>query len=219
MSVCKNRDISILKVREKERQRIAMELHDVTVQNLIHLIHKIELSSLYIDKSPEKAKQELFTVEEGLREAIDEMRAMIFNLHPFMAEDIVLKNAIEGMLIRLNKNTHFNIETDIENVSCENKVTALSIYRIINECCNNAIKHSHGDRIKVSLKVKNRKYIIKVLNNGKGFDLDTYEGKILKNEEGNFGFHILKERIQLLHGKMNIKSSDIGTVFSFEIPV
>lgn len=215
----KKKDIFILNIREKERQRIAMEIHDVTIQHLIHLIHKVELSSLYIDKDPAKAKLELVAVENELHRAVDEMRSMILNLHPIPAEDMELKDAIEGMIIRLKNNTHFEIDADIENVSCENKVTALSIYRIINECCNNAIKHSHGNRINVSLKVKNKKYIIQISDNGVGFDPEEYERKILANDEGHFGHLILKERIQLLHGKMNIDSSDKGTFFNFEIPV
>lgn len=219
MNCKKKKDFFILDIREKERQRIAMEIHDVTIQHLIHLIHKVELSSLYIDQDPEKAKLELVTVENGLHNAIDEMRSMILNLHPISAEDMELKDAIEGMIIRMKANSHFNIEADIENVSCENKVTALSIYRIINECCKNAIKHSHGDRINISLKVKNKKYIIKISDNGAGFDLNMYEKKILANDEGHFGYLILRERIQLLHGKMNVDSSDNGTFFTFEIPI
>lgn len=219
MNCKKKKDIFILDIREKERQRIAMEIHDVTIQHLIHLIHKVELCSLYIDKDPVKAKLELDTVENELHKAVDEMRSMVLNLHPISAEDMELKDAIEGMIIRMKNNTHFDIEADIENVSCENKVTALSIYRIINECCNNAIKHSHGDRINVSLKVKNKKYIINISDNGKGFDSDIYENRILASDEGHFGFLILKERIQLLHGKMNFNSSENGTFFTFEIPV
>ena len=219
MNCKRKKDLFILDIREKERQRIAIEMHDVTIQHLIHLIHKLELSSLYIDQDPVKAKLELATVENGLHNVIDEMRSMILNLHPIPIEEIELKDAIEEMIIRLKNNTHFEIDMDIENVSCENKVTRLSIYRIINECCNNAIKHSHGDKINVSLKVKNKKYIISISDNGKGFDSDLYENKILKNEEGHFGFLILRERIQLLNGKMDIKSSEKGTTFSFEIPI
>ena len=219
MNCKKKKDIFILNIREKERQRIAMEIHDVTIQHLIHLIHKVELSSLYVDKDPVKAKIELTEVENELHKAVDEMRSMVLNLHPIPVEDMELKDAIEGMIIRLKNDTHFEIESDIENVSCENKVTALSIYRIINECCNNAVKHSHGDRINVSLRVKNKKYIIEISDNGVGFNVDEYEKKIIANDEGHFGYLILKERIELLHGKMSIDSSDKGTFFTFEIPV
>ena len=65
---------ALLDVQEMDRQRIARELHDTTVQNLAHLIHEIELSSLYIDKDPIQAKLELESCSKNLRGIIDEMR-------------------------------------------------------------------------------------------------------------------------------------------------
>ena len=220
MDIWDDKDISILKIREKERERIAMEIHDESIQNLIYLMHKVELCSLYIDKDPEKAKQELLLVDKEFHNVIDGMRRMIFNLCPipFNIDDIDLKDKLDRMIERLRRENNFDIEADIDDVSCESKTLSISIYRIINECCNNAIKHSRGNRIKVSLKVKNNKYIIKVSDNGVGFDKKTYEEKIFENYEGHFGFLILKERIQLLNGKMNLESSDKGTFFIFEIP-
>ena len=221
MYIWEDDNISVLEIREKERERIAMEIHDESIQHLIHLMHKTELCSLYIDKDPIKAKQELSLIEKGLHNVIGEMRKMIFNLCPipFHIDDIDLKDKLDRMIERLKGENNFNIDADIENVSCESKTLSISIYRIINECCNNAIKHSRGNRINVSLKVKNNKYIIKISDNGVGFDKKIYEEKILDNYEGHFGFLILKERIQLLNGKMNLESSEKGTIFTFEIPV
>ena len=67
-------NFSTLEIREKERQRIARDLHDITLQNLSHLIHKVELSSLYMDKDIVKAKLELATIEKELRQVIDDMK-------------------------------------------------------------------------------------------------------------------------------------------------
>ena len=61
--IIENNNLTIFKVQEEERQRIARDLHDTSLQNLTHLIHKIELSSLYIDKDPIQAKLELSIVE------------------------------------------------------------------------------------------------------------------------------------------------------------
>ena len=90
-----NNILSILDVREIERQRIAKDLHDISLQNLSHLIHKIELSSIYVDKDPIKAKLELATVEKELRKIINEMRTVIYNMYPVTLEDLGLKITIE----------------------------------------------------------------------------------------------------------------------------
>ena len=152
--------LSILDVREIERQRIAKDLHDISLQNLSHLIHKIELTSIYIDTDPIKAKLELATMEKELRNIIDEMRTVIYNMYPVSLEDLGLKTTIEKTLSLINKDYRFTIETDIEDVSCENRVVQISLLRLVQECCYNAIKHSKGDKLFISLKKNENGYYI-----------------------------------------------------------
>ncbi len=206
--------LNILDIVEIERQRIAKDLHDISLQDLSHLIHKIELSSLYIEKDPIKAKLELATTQQELRKVIEEMRTIIYNMYPFSLEDLGLKATVEKVLYIINQDFNFTIESDIDNVSCENNnVKSLYLLRLIQECCHNAVKHSQGDKLFVSLKEKNHKYHLKVADNGKGF----YENK---NDKKNchFGLSIMKETVQMLHGKIKIDTSEKGTIIEIEIP-
>lgn len=205
--------LSILDVLEIERQRIAKDLHDISLQNLSHLIHKIELSSIYIDTDPIKAKLELATVEKEVRQIINEMRTVIYNMYPISLEDLGLKITIEKTLNSINKDYRFSVETDIEDVSCENRILQVSILRLIQECCYNAIKHSKGDKIFVSLKCLENKCYLKIKDNGVGFN----EQKIDKSG-CHFGLSIMKETVYLLNGSINIKSSENGTIVEIEIP-
>ena len=141
------KQLSVLEIQEKERQRIARDLHDSSLQNLTHLVHKIELSSLYIDQDPIKAKLELATVEKNLRKVIEDIRNSIFDLRPMSFDDLGIKETIEKMLLMINQDKKFQIETDIEdirpNISDSKRIIILlSIYRIIQECVQNSIKHS-----------------------------------------------------------------------------
>lgn len=208
-----NNILSILDVIEIERQRIAKDLHDVSLQNLSHLIHKIELSSIYIDKDPIKAKLELATVEKELRSIINEIRTIIYNMYPVSLEDLGLKSTIEKVLGLINKEYKFSVEMDIDDVSCENKRMQMSILRLIQECCYNAIKHSKGDKLFISLKEKKNKYYLKIKDNGKGF-----EEKEVDQFGCHFGMTIMEETVCLLKGKMNIDSSEKGTLIEIEIP-
>lgn len=204
---------SSLDIKEKERQRIARDLHDVTLQNLSHLIHKVELTSLYMEKDIVKAKLELATIEKEIRHVIDDTRTIIYNLHPVTLDDLGLKATIEKIINVANKNYKFFIETDIEDVSCENKILQITILRLIQECCHNALKHSNGNKLYVSVKLENDKYILRISDNGKGFNEEEVDKK-----ESHFGLCIMKERIDLLNGKMKIDSSDNGTSIVIEIP-
>lgn len=208
-----DKNFSVFDIREKERQRIARDLHDVSLQNLTHLIHKIELSSLYIDKDPLRAKLELATVQKDLRQVIDEMRNVVYNLHPMSLDDLGLKETIERMIDLVNKENFFSVETEIDEISSDSHFFLLSIFRIIQECFCNAIKHSEGNTIFISLKKDYDKYIIKVKDNGKGFDIKKIEKK-----ENHFGLSILKERVFILNGKIDFQSSEEGTLVIIEIP-
>lgn len=209
------KEISVLEIQEKERQRIARDLHDSSLQNLTHLVHKVELSSLYIDQDPIKAKLELATIEKNLRKVIEDIRNCIFDLRPMSLDDLGLKETIEKLLLVLNQDKCFKIIMDIDNIASENsesKIMLISIYRIIQECVQNSIKHSKGDKINVSVKDKKDIYEIIIQDNGIGFD----ENEAMKKDK-HFGLSVIKERVFLLNGKIEIDSQN-GTLVKIEIP-
>lgn len=206
-------NLSILDIRERERQRIAKDLHDITIQNLSHLIHKIELGSIYIDKDPVKAKLELVTAEQELRQIINDMRTVIYNMYPVSIEDLGLKITINKMLSVMEKKYDFKVESDIDDVSCENKLVQISILRFIQECCYNAVKHSKGNKLYISLKEYEKKVFLKIKDNGVGFNEEEID-----KSDCHFGLSMMKDTVFLLNGKINITSSQEGTTIEIEIP-
>lgn len=211
------KQLSILDAQEKERQRIARDLHDTSLQNLTHLIHKVELSSLYIDEDPVKAKLELATIEKGIRKVIEEIRNSIFDLRPMSVDDLGMKETIEKLITVLNQDRQFRIEADIDEVAVTQSdpatyVLFISMYRLVQECVQNAIKHSGGNEIIVKLKDCGSTYRIIVQDNGSGFDLEEASRK-----ERHFGLSVIKERVLFLEGKLSIDAND-GTCIKIEIP-
>lgn len=206
-------DLTVLNMQEEDRQRIARDLHDTSLQNLTHLIHKIELSTLYIDKDPMNAKLELSLVSKALRETIDEIRNTIFNLRPMTFDDLGLKVAFERLLENINSDNQFQITTHIEDVPCENNLVLVSIYRIVQESLNNIKKHAECTAIDFSCRMVSDICIIDIADNGKGFELDKIEGK-------HFGMSLMRERAELLKGKMQIDSHPgEGTKINIKIPL
>lgn len=211
------KQLSVLEIQEKERQRIARDLHDSSLQNLTHLVHKTELCSLYIDQDPIKAKLELATIEKSLRNVIDDIRNCIFNLRPMPFDDLGLKDTIENMIALLNQDKQFKIVTDIDDIAMsisdyEKDLLLISVYRIIQECVQNSIKHSKGNEIRVSIKDKKDYFRILFQDNGIGFD----EQEALKKDK-HFGLSVIKERVSLLNGTIDMNTHD-GTFIKIEIP-
>ena len=209
------KNLKVLNIQEEDRQRIARDLHDTSLQNLAYLVHKIELSSMYIDTDPNQAKLELASVNKKLREIIDEIRSIIFDLRPMTFDDLGLKAALERLLMNLNKICDCEIESDIDDVSCENNLVLVSIYRLCQESFINFFKYAEADKLFFSCKNIGKQCILNIEDNGKGFDSEVpNDGKM------HFGFSLMRERVDLLNGKINILSEvGRGTKIHIEIPL
>lgn len=210
-----NHNLTILNIQEQDRQRIARDLHDISLQNLTHLIHKIELSSMYIDTDPIQAKLELSIVNKRLRETIDEIRSIIFDLRPMTFDDLGLKVALKRLLVSISEECSCEVESDIDDVSCENNLVLVSIYRLCQESLNNFYKHAEANKLIFSCKNRDGKCILDIVDNGKGFESEkTNDGK------RHFGLSLMRERVALLNGKIDIGSEPgKGTKIHIEIPL
>lgn len=215
-SEMKKKNLKILTMQEEDRQRIARELHDTSLQNLSHLVHKIELSSMFIDQDPIRAKLELAVIGKNLREVIDEIRNTIFDLRPMSFDDLGLKSAFEELIEKVKEDKSFVIDMDIEDVSCENDLILATIFRVTQECLTNIVKHSEAEKIIFSCKNIDNLCVIDIKDDGKGFSEEEIECK--KNK--HFGITVMKERISLLGGKLSIDSKkEEGTHIHMEIPL
>ena len=199
---------------ETDRQRIAKDLHDTSLQNLTLLIHKIELCSMYIDKDPLQAKLELSLINKNLKSTIQEVRDTIFNLRPMEFDDLGLKAAFERLFEKININKKYKVNCNVEDVSCENDTILLIIYRIVQECLNNIEKHASATEINFNAKHNKNKYMIIIQDNGKGFTQ-----KDIDEKRNHFGITLMKERINILKGVLNIFSNELGTRVEIEIPI
>lgn len=215
-----NRDdkhLKIIDVQEKERSRIARELHDSSLQNLTHLVHMIELSSMFIDQDPIRAKLELASCSKNLKQIINEIRDTIFDLRPMSFDDLGFKQCIENYISSLKNNfKNFEIVYEIDDIEIDEKnLFLMTIYRVIQEALMNSLKHSDADKLELLIKKNESNYNILISDNGKGFSLE----EVMNHNDKHFGISIMRERVSLLNGKMKINSDvGIGTKIEITIP-
>lgn len=201
----------ILKKQEIEKQRIARELHDSPIQVLTNCIHKVELCNKVIDIDPIRAKLELEILSNTIRSTINEMRSIIFDLRPMAFDDLGFEITLERIINQIKNDCKMNIDIKYSGVKRKiNSVKGLTIVRLIQEACNNSVKHSNGQNIDIIFEYEENCIKIVVKDDGKGFDTS-------KLSEG-FGLSIMKERVYLLDGKFKIESDDKGTKIHIQIP-
>lgn len=215
-----NKGLNMLELQEQDRQRIARDLHDSTVQNLTSLIHKCELCTRFIDTDPVRTRLELNIMSNTLKSVINEIREIIYNLKPMSLEDLGLTITVERFINQLMMSHDIKIvfhHNDEKNGILP--VIKLSVFRMIQEACNNAIKHSEATKIDINLKYKENSISVSIKDDGKGFDIESQKNFETPEYHG-YGLPIMKERVYLLSGTMNIESRiNKGTIVTINIPI
>ena len=212
-------NVKLIDFIELDRKRISRDIHDSVVQNLTALIHKQEFISQIINTDITRSKLEINNSVVLIKESINELRDIIYELRPMSVDDLGFKNAIMNMIDRFNREN--NVITYYSSINFDDELSIdsnliISILRIINELNSNAIKYSNGTEIIINVTIKDNNVIIEFKDDGKGFDY--YNTVYDRNKNSGFGLTMLKERVALLNG--NIKYIyDNGSDFFIEIPV
>lgn len=203
----------ILLLQEAEQKRIAEGLHDTAVQDLICLSQRMELILLYMDQDTTRAKLETVSARKEVKRIIGEMRETIYDLRPMMLDDIGWEASFERLRDKLLcENSELSVCFDIDAVDLSDGITAISVYRIVSEGCQNMMKHSKANRIEVSVKNDGKLIRISICDNGIGIEKES------SFEKNHFGLQFMSERVEALSGKMKIVSDTDGTVIKIEIP-
>ena len=213
--------LSVLNAQETERSRIACDLHDTVVQNLTSLIHKTELCIRTVDTDPIGVKLDLQIMIQNIRSTVDDIRAIIYNLRPMALEDLGLETAVRRYLNQFEQlnRVSTSFEYHCDTIELSTSVVSITLFRIIQESCSNAVKHGKAKSIQVKLVQKKDEIHLTIKDNGCGFDQNALSVKDRKDKTG-FGLSIMKERVCLLAGQVMIDSKKgKGTTIQVTVPV
>jgi two-component system sensor histidine kinase DegS len=206
----------ILLMQETERRRIAEELHDTTVQDMIHLSQELELALFYLDKDLTQSRLEIVSSRKQIKNIINGMRETIYDLRPMTFDDIGWDASFTRLKDKLcSSKPEMNVIFDVDNIDISDGVVAISIYRIVYEACRNIIKHSSADNVSISVKQEDNFVKINIDDDGIGFDSDY-------DKNTHFGLEFMKERVALLSGEITITADDNnikGTHIDVSIPL
>lgn len=213
-----DKGVYILEAQEMERQRIARDLHDSTVQNLTSLVHKSELCIKLIDIDTIRAKLELNAMSNAIKSVINDMRGFIYNLKPMSLDDLGLTVTTERFANKIMETNDIGVlVTYNEEPGNILPVIKVTLFRIIQEACNNVIKHANASTINIDLNYQYDKIIITIKDDGIGFTMSNQEDV---NHSSSFGISIMKERISLLNGSVEIQSEkEKGTTVTVMVPL
>ncbi|GEQ84736.1 hypothetical protein ULMS_02440 [Patiriisocius marinistellae] len=195
----------VLKTQEKERARIAGELHDSVGQKLLIL-----KNSLVQKDNGDKKEIDL------VGDTIKEVREMSHGLHPFQFEKLGLVQSLKNMVETFQKNSNIFYSEDIEIEYLKfPKEKEIYVFRMLQEAITNVEKHSDATACNLTATESNNQIIFILKDNGKGFDLNknTTEWKGL-------GMKTLEERARFIDANLQIDSlPHKGTTITLKIPI
>lgn len=205
---------AILEAEENERQRIAKDLHDGVGQMMSAAkmnLSAIESELQFADAAQKQSFEKIISLVD---ESCKEVRTVSHIMMPNALLKTNLSNAINDFVNKLsNKTLQVHVYTEGLDKKLDSNVETV-LYRVIQECVHNAIKHAGATRLDISLICDNEGISGTVEDNGKGFDpadTDRFEGIGLKN---------IITRIEYLKGTVEFDSSPgRGTVISLHVPL
>ncbi len=211
----KNMNMELTLAEEKERRRIAENLHDGLGQTLSLAFIKLSSISTSIFSDGEK---KLWKEASGLlNDAISESRNLTYDLSPPILYELGLIPAFKWKLSQIEDS--MDIKTKIigeEHLIQVRKEFEIFLYRMVSELLTNVIKHASATKIELIIGKNERDYLITVHDNGIGFDSRQMNAKL--NGDGGFGLMSITERLDSMKGRLTLVVEN-GTKATIAIPI
>ena len=191
----------LLLAQEKERKRVAVELHDGLMSELAATKFLLEGKIMLLDKGKPVDPAELRRVADILAGTMKEARRLMNNLHPSTLDELGLIATI-GWLCGEYQTSYPHITVQQEIAVSEKDIAEgikVVIYRVLQEALNNFARHGKGDRVEVSLSKSDGTFSFVIRDNGQGFDVE--------NAQKGLGLESMRERVELSGGEFQIEST------------
>ena len=204
----------MLNVEEEERRRISRELHDEVGQSMQVIRLYLEMARGSLPEEAQDVAERLVETQSLTEQTIEEMRRLIAALSPNVLEDLGLPASIRQFVSNFRRTFTGDVNLQMSGLDHLPKSTQIMVYRLVQECFSNIIKHSHANQVGLRVGRRNGRIHLKVEDDGVGFDLSKPPRK-----RESFGLSGMRERVALLGGDIDIESAlGKGTRVEIAIP-
>jgi signal transduction histidine kinase len=201
-----------IEVQERERCRIAKDLHDEIGSKLSIVNLNLNLLKGSVVAN-EKTAKIIDHIEHSLSDSIQETRTISHNLYPPILDKFGIQNALEALSQEITRTGVLKVETQIAHEWKKfDKNEELHIYRIFQELFQNTIKHAEAKNVLISSELKDKKLVLQYKDDGKG--LNKEKESLMK---AGLGLSSIETRVNLLKGNMNVdENTKRGYKINFE---
>jgi signal transduction histidine kinase len=207
----------LLRGREEERKRLAREVHDRAIQDLIRLSHQLGTCQGLLKGSPLSGQLE-GTRGEMLR-LLDELRRICTHLRPptldIFGLDAAIRSHVDAFSTQWTGAIDLDLARDGKDLPEE---AAISLFRLCQEALANVARHAEATRVQIRLSLSPDEVELSIQDDGQGFVVPSRLGLLAK--EGHFGLLGMKEQTELVGGRLQVISQPgEGTEVKAQVPL
>ena len=209
--------LKIIEAQEQERKKLSREIHDGPAQMLANVMMRSDLiERVQRERGPEEALVEIRSLKVMVRNALYEVRRIIYDLRPMALDDLGLVPTLRKYLQTTEDyNINSGVRLSFVNVGQVIRLPSdmeVALFRLVQEAVQNSLKHAQPKHIQVKLSISKELVTVVIKDDGKGFDAAI-------QKEGSFGLVGMRERVELLEGSMTIDSQPgAGTLVLIQVP-
>jgi signal transduction histidine kinase len=216
-AMCKRLLGKVLTGQEEERARLARELHDTIGQSLTAVIMTATAVENSLPNDFVSGKEKLANVRNIAVQSLHDLRGLIFDLRPEVLDDLGLGLALHSQVKKYLEPA--GVQVQLRAAGLKDQLPAeveTAVFRVVQEAITNIARHAQANESSISLTKKDSRLIVRVEDNGVGFDPD----QVMQKQQHAWGLRGMEERITLLGGKFYVGSRPgNGTLVLAEIPL
>lgn len=209
--------IRVIDAQEEERERLARMLHDGPAHALTNFILQAEICLKWLEKNPTRARDELMKLKQSANDAFQKVRTFISELRPMMLGDLGLVPTLKRFLEDVQNKSEMS--TDFVLVGRERRLEEyieVLLFRGTAALVTNARDQRNAHAVSVQLEMSEDSVRTIVEDDGRGFG--TGRLKLDANSSETLGLGALQERVNLVHGMLQVDSGSGGAKISIELP-
>ena len=210
--------ISAVRQIERERERLGRELHTGVGQLLVAIRLQLEVIASQLSKPPVSVEVALERIVALVNDAGEQVRALSRQLHPPEWQRLTLETAIRQLWESSGVPQRFEASLSIEPFSREPEQEAkVLVYRAAQEAITNLVRHARASRVTMSLGPKDGDVVLRIEDNGVGFDVAALVSGPANVSQG-IGLRSIREQAVSLGGSLDIASGSDGTTLVLSVP-
>jgi two-component system, NarL family, sensor kinase len=195
---------AIVLAQEQERRRVAEDLHDGPVQELVGLGLTLDALSAGLKAQAPEAADGVARAAASARDMVKALRRAIFDLHPMALEELGFSAATRALVQRLEWRGA-RVSLDLEAADGLSEVHRTVAFRVVQEAIANVVRHAEPAAVAISARADGDRIVVEVDDDGRGFDPSA--AARTRIEGGHLGLAAMSERAALVGGEVTIDSA------------